>query len=99
MRTAASCYVYIMTNRQDGPLYVGVTNDLLRRVGEHRSRQVPGFTARYNLTRLVYYEVHETAPLAIQREKNLKHWSRAWKVALIEQNNPEWRDLFDEIAS
>jgi putative endonuclease len=94
-----ACYVYIVTNRQDGVLYVGVTNDLLRRVSEHRSHQVRGFTVRYNLTRLVYYEVHETAPLAIQREKNLKHWSRAWKVALIERTNPEWRDLFDEVAS
>jgi putative endonuclease len=94
-----ACYVYIMTDRPNGTLYVGVTNDLLRRVQEHRTHQVAGFTARYNLTRLVHYETHETAPLAIQREKALKRWSRAWKVALIEQDNPDWRDLFDEIAS
>jgi putative endonuclease len=92
-------YVYIVTNRRDGALYVGVTNNLPRRISEHRSHQIDGFTARYNLTRLVYYEVNETLPLAIQREKNVKHWSRVWKVALIEKSNPDWRDLFGEIAS
>jgi putative endonuclease len=94
-----TCFVYIMANRKNGTLYVGVTNDLFRRAYEHRTHQLPGFTARYNLTRLGYYETHETAPLAIQREKNVKHWPRAWKVALIERENPDWRDLHDEIAS
>ena len=92
-------YVYFMTNRPDGTIYVGVTNDLVRRVYQHRTKEVPGFTARYNLEKLVYFETHETAAGAIQREKTIKHWVRAWKVALIEQDNPDWRDLFEEIAS
>ena len=79
-------------------MYVGVTNDLLRRVYEHRTRIVPGFTSRYNLERLVYFEEHHEAIAAIQREKNVKHWPRKWKVALLEEGNPEWRDLYPEIA-
>ena len=96
---AMAYYVYFMSNRLDGTIYVGVTNDLLRRVYEHRTKAVPGFTTRYNLEKLVYFETHETATGAIQREKTIKHWVRAWKVALIEQDNPAWRDLFEEIAS
>ena len=88
----------MITNRRDGTLYVGVTNDIVRRIHEHRTHAVPGFSSRYNLARLVYFEVHATALAAIQREKNIKKWSRAWKVELIESQNPEWRDLFDEIT-
>ena len=91
-------YVYIMTNRRDGTLYTGVTNDLVRRAYEHRTKAVPEFTTRYNLSRLVYFEQLETAMAAIQREKNIKHWPRAWKVALIESMNPDWRDLYEEVA-
>lgn len=91
-------YVYIIANRRDGTLYVGVTNNLVRRIHEHRTHAVPGFSSRYNLERLVYFEVHATVLAAIQREKNIKKWSRAWKVELIEGQNPEWRDLFDEIT-
>jgi len=92
-------FVYLMSNRPDGTLYIGVTNDLIRRGHEHRTNAVPGFTARYNLKRLVYFEEHSTAANAIQREKTLKHWTRAWKTDLIEKTNPNWKDLFDEIAS
>jgi putative endonuclease len=91
-------FVYIVTNRKEGTLYIGVTNDLVRRIHEHRTSAVPGFTARYNLKRLVHYEIFDDPANAIQREKNLKHWVRAWKVALIEKDNPEWHDLYDEIC-
>ena len=91
-------YVYILASKPQGTLYVGVTNDLIRRVIEHKSGEVPRFTKRYNVKRLVYFEEHATAPLAIQREKNIKHWSREWKIDLIVSMNPEWRDLYDEIA-
>ena len=92
-------YVYLLTNISRHPFYCGVTNDLIRRVYEHRERLIPNaYSGRYRLFRLVYYEVHATMPLAIQREKNIKHWSRAWKAALVEEVNPEWRDLWDEIV-
>ena len=91
-------HVYIITNRKDGTLYVGVTSDLVKRVYEHRTGAVAGFTQRYKLKKLVYFEEHETVRLAIQREKNLKHWPREWKVDLIENDNPDWGDLFDGIA-
>ena len=85
-------------NRKDGVLYVGVTNDLIRRVYEHRTKPVSGFTKRYNLDKLVYFETHDRPREAIQREKNIKHWGRAWKVELIERGNPDWCDLYEEIA-
>ena len=91
-------YVYFMSNSRDGTIYVGITNDLVRRVYEHRTNAVPGFTARYNLKRLVYFEEHSTAANAIQREKTIKHWVRAWKMDLIERNNPDWNDLYDQIV-
>ena len=91
-------YVYILANRRDGILYAGVTNDLIRRIAEHRSGEIKGFTSRYGIKLLVYFEAHETMPVAIQREKNIKHWPRAWKVRLIHGMNPNWRDLFSEIA-
>ena len=90
-------YVYILASGRNGTLYIGVTNDILRRVSEHREEAIKGFTSRYGVKQLVWYEVHMTARAAIQREKNIKHWSRAWKLALIEKENPDWHDLFDDL--
>jgi putative endonuclease len=89
-------WLYILASRPGGTLYVGVTNDLIRRVYEHRRGLVPGFTRRYRVKTLVYYERHETALAAIQREKNIKHWPREWKIDLIVSINPDCRDLYDE---
>jgi putative endonuclease len=89
-------YVYFMTNRKNGVLYTGVTNDLRRRVYEHQNKVVPGFTSRYNLTQLVYYETTGDVTAAIAREKQIKSWRRSKKVALIVKENPDWRDLAGE---
>ena len=89
--------VYILASRRDGVLYIGVTSNLARRVWEHKNDSVQGFTSRYRVHTLVWYEVHETMESAITREKALKKWNRAWKVELIEEGNPEWLDLYDEI--
>jgi putative endonuclease len=91
-------WIYIMTNRPHGVLYVGVTTNLARRAWEHREGAIEGFTKRYGLHRLVYVERHETVLGAIQRESNIKHWPRAWKVRLIHQDNPDWSDLYDQLA-
>lgn len=91
-------WVYIMTNRPNGTLYVGVTSDLGRRVSEHRTGAVEGFTQRYGLKRLVYVEHHDHICTAIQRGKNLKHWPRAWKVRLILDSNPAWDDLYERLV-
>jgi len=91
-------YVYILASRKNGTLYTGVTNNLVRRVYEHKAKVVDGFSMRYDVYRLVYFEQHETMPLAIQREKNIKHWSRRWKLALIEKDNPDWLDLYDQLV-
>ena len=93
-----SFWVYILASSPGGTLYVGVTNDLVRRAYEHREGLVRGFTRRYRIKMLVYYEQHATAELAIQREKNIKHWPREWKIDLIVGVNPTWRDLYDEIV-
>jgi len=90
-------WVYIMTNRPNGTLYVGVTADLPRRVHEHRTGEIVGFTKRYELKCLVYAERHEDIREAIQREKAIKGWRRAWKVRLIHGANPEWKDLSDTL--
>lgn len=90
-------YVCIMSNKRDGTLYVGVTSDLSRRAFEHRVGVVDGFTKRYGLKRLVYYESHEDIRDALQRERNMKHWPRLWKLALIEEMNPEWDDLYERL--
>ena len=87
----------MMTNRPNGTLYVGVTADLARRVFEHRTGVLDGFCKDYNLHRLVWAERHDEIGRALQREKNIKHWSRAWKVALIEAENPDWDDLYDRL--
>lgn len=89
--------VYIVTNKPHGTLYTGVTSQLIKRVHEHRTHVTKGFTDKYNTNRLVHYELYEDMMQAIQREKNIKHWLREWKIALIEKNNPDWRDLWDEI--
>ena len=94
----AGGWVYIVTNRANGTLYVGVTSNLVRRIAEHRESIVDGFTKEHGLKRLVYFERYDDIRTAIQREKNLKHWSRAWKVNLVLSANAEWRDLFDDIA-
>ena len=92
-----SAWLYIMTNRRDGTLYVGVTSDLARRVWEHREGITGGFTKKHGLKRLVYAEPHADIETAIQREKNMKHWKRAWKVRLIHQENPSWDDLYERL--
>ena len=94
----AGGYVYILTNRPNGILYVGVTSDLVRRIFEHRSGFVDGFTKRYGLKRLVYFEQFDDIRNAIQREHNIKHWSRAWKVRTIVAVNPDWDDLYPTIT-
>ena len=94
----AGGYVYFMTNRRDGTLYVGVTSNLVRRCYEHRNGFVDGFTKQYGLKSLVYFETYDDIRLAIQREKTIKHWPRAWKVRLIHGFNPEWADLYDSIT-
>ncbi|QKP78889.1 GIY-YIG nuclease family protein [Methyloligella sp. GL2] len=90
-------WVYIVTNKPNGILYTGVTNDLARRIWEHREARTPGFTKRYELKRLVWCEPHETIESAIQKESNMKYWQRSWKVRLILAMNPEWTDLFEQI--
>jgi putative endonuclease len=94
-----SFWVYILASQPGGTLYVGVTNDLVQRTYEHRNSIVPGFTKRYGVKQLVYYEQHDTAQAAIQREKNVKHWPREWKIDLIVSLNPDWRDLYDDIVT
>jgi putative endonuclease len=90
-------WVYIMTNRPNGTLYVGVTSNLARRAWEHREGVADGFTERHGLKRLVYAEPHETITGAIQREHTMKHWPRAWKTRLIVKDNPEWADLYGQL--
>ena len=91
-------YVYILANKPYGTLYIGVTNNLIRRVYEHKNKITDGFTAKYNLDRLVYYEIYESEIEAIKREKTLKSWLRDWKIDLINKFNPEWKDLYSEIT-
>jgi len=91
-------FVYMLANRRNGTLYVGVTNDLVRRVMQHRAKAVPGFTRRYGVDKLVYFEEYPAILEARAREGALKRWRRAWKIALIEKDNPRWRDLGDELV-
>lgn len=90
--------VYIMASQRNGTLYTGVTADLLQRVWQHREGTVEGFTRRYGVKLLVWYERHEDMGSAISREKAIKKWNRAWKLRLIEERNPQWRDLWSEIV-
>jgi putative endonuclease len=91
-------FVYILCNRPKGVLYVGVTNDLARRAWEHRTKVAPGFTSKYGVTALVYYEEYASILEARDRERALKHWRRAWKFKLIETVNPDWQDLYDKLV-
>ena len=91
-------YVYILANKKNGTLYTGVTNNLIRRVIEHKTNLIKGFTRKYKVHSLVYYEATTSIWSALTREKQLKKWRRAWKIALIEEMNPEWRDLYPELA-
>ena len=91
-------YVYLLASRSNGVLYLGATNDLVRRVHEHKTKVVRGFSARYGVDRLVWFEVYDDPVTAITREKELKKWRRAWKVSLIEAANPEWEDLYQTIT-
>jgi len=91
-------YVYILASKRNGTLYTGVTSDLVRRVWEHKQDQIEGFTKRYGVHRLVYVEAHDDIQDAIVREKRIKKWNRAWKIELIEKQNPDWKDLYEEIA-
>ncbi len=97
-RTMRGGWVYIVTNRPNGTLYTGVTSNLSRRIHEHREGLIDGFSKRYGLKLLVYYERYETITDAIQREKNMKHWPRAWKARLILDFNPDWDDLHEDLA-
>jgi putative endonuclease len=92
-------YVYILASRKDGAIYIGMTNDIVRRVYEHRIKAVPGFTSKYNITRLVWFEIYEDPVSAISREKELKKWKRVWKIQLIEAQNPQWNDLYESICN
>jgi putative endonuclease len=90
-------FVYIVTNRRDGILYTGVTSDLPKRAYQHRTGSIAGFTKRYGLKRLVWFEAHDDIRTAIQKEKAMKHWPRAWKVRLVHAFNPDWDDLYETI--
>ena len=87
-------YVYILTNRKNGTLYIGVTNNLIKRVFEHKNKVFKGFTEKYDINKLIYYECYDNIEYAIQREKRMKKWNRNWKIELIEKNNKEWKDLY-----
>lgn len=90
--------VYLLTNKRNGTLYVGVTSNLPKRVWEHKTKVVKGFTEKYGVDKLVWYERHETMESAIQREKSMKFWKRHWKLKIIEEMNPDWRDLYEELV-
>ncbi len=91
-------YVYVMASKRNGTLYIGVTGDLIKRVYEHKNNLIEGFTNQYNIHTLVYFEQHQDINQALTREKQLKKWNRKWKLRLIEKENPDWRDLYDEIV-
>ena len=90
-------YVYLLASGRNGTLYIGVTNDLKRRVYEHKQKIIKGFTEKYNVNNLVWYEQTEDVNSAIQKEKEIKKWNRNWKIELIEKDNYEWKDLYDEL--
>ncbi|HKJ81195.1 MAG TPA: GIY-YIG nuclease family protein [Ignavibacteriaceae bacterium] len=91
-------YVYILSSKRNGTLYIGVTNNLVRRVYEHKEGLIEGFTKKYNVKTLVYYEIHSGLKKAIEREKQMKKWYRKWKIELIEKTNPQWKDLYNELV-
>jgi putative endonuclease len=90
-------YIYILASKKNGTLYIGITGDLIKRIDEHKQNTVAGFTKKYNVHTLVYYEVFQDIEEAILREKQMKKWNRSWKINLIEEKNPEWKDLYSEI--
>jgi putative endonuclease len=90
--------VYVLASKRNGTLYIGVTSDLTKRVWEHKNDLVEGFTKRYSVHRLIWYELHNSMESAIKREKSMKEWKRAWKLELIESANPDWEDLYHRIA-
>ena len=92
-------FVYILSSQRNGTLYIGVTSNLVKRIWEHKNNQAEGFTRKYNVKNLVYFEIHDNAESAITREKQIKKWKRAWKIRLIEEKNPDWKDLYDVIRS
>ena len=92
-----SAYTYILANRPNGVLYIGVTSDLIHRMDQHRTSAAPSFVSRYNVTKLVHYEVFEEISSAIQREKSLKKWPRRWKIELIGRDNPNWTELYESL--
>jgi len=92
-------YVYILSSRRNGTLYIGMTDDLVRRTWLHREGSIPGFTKRYGVKTLVWYEQHASRESAFARERKMKKWNRAWKIRLIEETNSRWQDLYDEIAT
>jgi putative endonuclease len=96
--SALPYYVYLLAGRRHGTLYLGITSDLTRRVSEHTTKAVSGFTAKYGVERLVWFEAYDDPTAAVTREKALKKWRRDWKIRLIEEQNPEWRDLFPAIV-
>jgi putative endonuclease len=91
-------FVYVLASKPHGTLYVGSAPDLIRRIWEHKIKAVPGFTAKYSVDRLVWFEAHESMAAAAQRERQIKEWRRAWKIRLIEQNNPHWIDLYPSLS-
>ena len=91
-----SYYVYILASKKNGTIYIGFTDDLQRRIQEHKEKSVSGFTARYNVTKLVYFEEYESSDEAYIRERRMKKWKRAWKLKLIEKENPEWKELAED---
>jgi len=91
-------YVYILASHRNGTLYIGVTSNLIQRVYQHKKKLIDGFTKKYSIDKLVYFEVHENSNSAIIREKQMKKWRREWKLKLIEKMNPTWKDLYEEIC-
>ena len=89
--------MYILASKRNGTLYIGITSGLAQRIWQHKNKMVEGFTQKYNVNKLVYYEVHPNAESAITREKQVKKWRRSWKIRLIEEKNPDWKDLYDDI--
>ena len=96
--TVQEYYVYILASKPNGTLYIGMTSNLIQRVWQHKNKLVSGFTEKYDVTNLVYFEIHNEPADAIAREKRLKKWNRSWKIRLIEKDNPEWNDLFESLG-
>lgn len=99
MKSEKQFAVYLLASAKNGTLYIGMTSNLPQRIWQHRNHVVKGFTNAYNVTQIVWYELHETAESAIIREKQIKKWNRAWKIKLIEASNPNWQDLYEQISS